>query len=85
MATTNYYIDVVPGDMSWDEWNNNVINVLGNQVLPAVPEEEWTMFAAQVVGSVAYGPYDAPSYDNFETWQAWGNALAGCLNGPSYV
>lgn len=82
---TNYFIDVGPGTLSWTEWSNAVINVLGNQVLPTVDEDEWQLFAAAMVGSPAYAQYGIPGYNEFETWQDWGNATVNCFYGVSYV
>lgn len=70
-------------NISWENWNGNLILYFGTEPIPYLPEDEWKITAKNVSQLPRFEVYPVPDPDLFETWQDWAQQFTLILNGPS--
>jgi hypothetical protein len=70
-------------NISWENWNGNLILYFGTEPIPYLPEDEWKITAKNVSQLPRFEVYPIPDPDLFETWQDWAQQFTLILNGPS--
>lgn len=82
---SNFYIDVYPENMSWDDWMSSVINITDSYNLSIVEESEWQEFARELLDTPELSAFGLPDPDAFEDWADWANNLLNATNGAIRV
>lgn len=70
-------------NMSWEDWNGNLLMFYGEEPIPYHPEIDWKNTAKSVVQLVAFEAYPVPDPELFENWQDWADEFTFIINGPS--
>jgi hypothetical protein len=83
MAEIFQDIPQLPIDVTWENWNGNLIHYFGEEQLPYLPEENWADFA-RVMGSLTtFSSYGFPGPEMYTDWRDWADAIIIIVNGPS--
>ena len=78
---TDFYVDIAPGNLSWDEWSNQFSYVYDAQNLPLVLENNWQEFADTVANSPTFASFGLADSQGFANWQDWAEQLLQGANG----
>lgn len=70
-------------NMSWEDWNGNLIMFYGEEPIPYCAEEDWKTTAKSVVQLTTFEVYPVPDPELFENWQDWADQFTFIINGPS--
>jgi hypothetical protein len=70
-------------NMSWEDWNGNLIMFYGEEPIPYNTENEWRNTAQSVAQLTTFQVFPVPDPDTFEKWQDWAEELTMIINGPS--
>ena len=70
-------------DMSWEDWNGNLIMFYGEEPIPYNQETDWKNTAKNVVQLTTFQNYAMPDPELFENWQDWADEFTFIINGPS--
>jgi hypothetical protein len=81
--TQQTFFPVGTTDISWENWNGNLILYFGTEPIPYLSEDEWKITAKNVSQLPRFEVYPVPDPDLFETWQDWAQQFTLILNGPS--
>lgn len=76
-------IPFIAGDNTWESWNGNMIHYFGQEPLPRVEEDEWPMFANNMIMLPTFSTYGLPGPEGYKSWQDWVSAVVGMVNGPT--
>lgn len=82
MAQQNFF-PFNPTNMSWADWNGNLVMYYSEQPIPYSPEEEWKLAAKNVSQLPNFSVYPVPDPDLYINWQDWANEFTLIINGPS--
>ena len=83
MARINQDIPFLAEDMTWENWNGNMLHYFGEEPLPYVSEENWVSFADSMVSLSTFSSYAIPRGEEFENWQDWVEAVILTVNGST--
>lgn len=70
-------------NMSWEDWNGNLIMFYGEEPIPYHSELEWKTTAKSVTQLTTFENYPVPDPELFQNWQDWANEFTLIINGPS--
>jgi hypothetical protein len=83
MAIIYQDIPVLPDNISWEDWNGNMLHYYGEEPLPYVTEENWPEFA-RIMGSLTtFSAYGFPGPELYADWRDWVRAITTIVNGPT--
>lgn len=82
MALQDFF-PFTPANMSWEDWNGNLIMYFGAQPIPYTSERDWKITAKNVSQLPFFETYPVPDPDLFENWQDWAYQFTLIINGPS--
>lgn len=83
MAVINQSIPFLTDDMTWENWNGNMIHYFGEEPLPYLTELNWKDFANNMIGLPTFSTYGLAGPDTFATWQDWVKSIIGAVNGTT--
>jgi hypothetical protein len=72
-----------PSNMSWENWNGNLIMYFGAQPIPYTGESDWKVTAKNVSQLPNFSVYPVPDPDLFDKWEEWATQFTMIINGPS--
>ena len=72
-----------PTNMSWEDWNGNLIMYYGEEPIPYSPEIDWKVTASNVAQLPTFASYPVPIPETYENWQDWALEFTLIINGPS--
>lgn len=79
------FFPFVPTQMSWDDWNGNLVIYYGREPVPHDPDENnWKMVAKDIADLSTFASYPVPDPDLYANWQDWAMEFTEIINGPSY-
>jgi hypothetical protein len=67
--------------MSWNTWQNLVIEDWAELTLPIAQESAWKDFARAFISRLGISKYVLPSPENYTDWKQWATQLQTALNG----
>lgn len=70
-------------NMSWEDWNGNLISYYGEEPIAYHEEINWRETARGVSQLTTFEVYPVPNPDVYENWQDWANEFTLIINGPS--
>lgn len=70
-------------NMSWEDWNGNLLMFYGEEPIPYHDELNWKSTAKSVVQLATFEVYPVPDPELFENWQDWADEFTFIINGPS--
>lgn len=70
-------------NMSWEDWNGNLIMFYGEEPIPYHNELDWKTTAKSVVQLTTFESYPVPDPELFANWQDWADEFTFIINGPS--
>lgn len=76
-------IPFLTDDMTWENWNGNMLHYFGEEPLPYLNEPNWKDFANNMVSLPTFSVFGLPGPDTFATWQDWAKAVIGSVNGTT--
>lgn len=83
MAQQNFF-PFNPTNMSWSDWNGNLVMYYSEQPIPYTPDElDWKLTAKNVAQLPNFSVYPVPDPDLFDSWQNWASEFTLIINGPS--
>jgi hypothetical protein len=77
------FFPFLPADMSWEDWNGNLIMYFGEEPIPYSPEIDWKVTANNVAQLPTFASYPVPIPETYENWQDWALEFTLIINGPS--
>jgi hypothetical protein len=77
------FFPIIPNNMSWEDWNGNVIMYFGAEPISHTSEEDWKFMAKNIGQLPRFEVYPLPDPDLFENWQDWAYQFTLIINGPS--
>ena len=77
------FFPVTPTNMSWEDWNGNVIIYFGAEPIPHTSEKDWKIAAKNITQLPRFSVYPVPDPELFEHWQDWAYQFTLIINGPS--
>jgi hypothetical protein len=83
MAIIYQDIPVLPVNISWEEWNGNMLHYYGEEPLPYVAEENWPEFARMMGSLTTFSAYGFPGPETYSDWRDWASAIITIVNGPT--
>lgn len=69
--------------MEWANWNGNLLHYYGEEPLPYVDEDNWTILADYLVGLSTFANYGIPNSEGYEDWQDWAKDFIEAVNGST--
>lgn len=83
MATITQSIPFLTDDMTWENWNGNMIHFFGEEPLPYLSEPNWKDFANSMGALPTFSVFAIPGPDTFATWQDWAKVVISSVNGTT--
>lgn len=83
MADIKEIIQFLPTDMEWDNWNGNLLHYYGEEPIPYVSEDNWTVVADYLAGLATFANYSIPNSTGYQEWQLWAKDFIESVNGAT--
>jgi hypothetical protein len=83
MSVINQSIPSLTDDMTWENWNGNMIHYFGEEPLPYLTEPNWKDFANSMAALPTFSVFALPGPDTFDTWQDWAKVVISSVNGTT--
>lgn len=77
------FFPFLPDNMTWQDWNGNLLMYFSQEPIPYTEEADWRMTAKNVAQLPTFLVYPIPDPDKFDNWQDWTKEFTLILNGPS--
>jgi hypothetical protein len=77
------FFPVVPVNMSWEDWNGNLILYFGTEPIGHSQEDNWKIVAKNVSQLPRFEVYPVPDPDLFDKWDDWAYQFTMIINGPT--
>lgn len=79
---TIQYFPIIPENMTWEEWNGNLLMYFGEDPIPYANELDWKMVAYNVTQLPDFEVFPIPDPDTYDDWRDWAREFALIINGP---
>lgn len=81
MAGPIYNIPFSSQNMTWENWNGNMLHYFSAEPMPYLPEEKWQDFARNLAMLPSFTTYPIPSPELFSDWRDWAKEFTEVING----
>lgn len=77
------FFPFIPQNMTWEEWNGNLLIFYSQEPIPYHQEPDWKITAKNVAQLPTFMPYPVPDPERFDHWQDWANEFTLIVNRPN--